>query len=214
LAEEDRLKAWETLFRYALRAIDSVPGDVFNPANWSFGGGTVLMRRFHHRVSKDIDIFVPDPQYLGHLNPELNDDVAALTPKYLAQANYLKLYFPEGEVDFIAAAPVTDNPRVMERVLDRDVQVETSIEIVAKKVRYRGADFTARDVLDFAMVAEREPGEVGRITPLLLERKTEILQRLDSADKILRTTFAELDVLEYRRSYDDCVAVVRQALQR
>jgi hypothetical protein len=30
---------------------------------WTFGGGTVLMLGFDHRFSKDIDLFVPDPQY-------------------------------------------------------------------------------------------------------------------------------------------------------
>lgn len=27
---------------------------------WTFGGGTVLMLHHRHRVSKDIDVFVPD----------------------------------------------------------------------------------------------------------------------------------------------------------
>ena len=26
---------------------------------WTFGGGTVLMLRYRHRFSKDVDIFVP-----------------------------------------------------------------------------------------------------------------------------------------------------------
>jgi len=213
LAEKDRLKSWETLFRYALRAIDSVGEPVFSPANWSFGGGTVLMRRFRHRISQDIDIFVPDPQYLGHLNPELNDAVEALAPKHLRESKSLRLYFPEGEVDFIAAAPVTDNPRVFERVLDREVQVDTSIEIIAKKIRYRGVEFTARDIFDFAMVAEKQPKEIARIKPLLRKQRDVILGRLASSDKILRKTFAELDVLGYRRSFDECLDLVKKALK-
>jgi hypothetical protein len=42
---DDRLKTWETLFQRALALIDSVAksGTKFEP--WSFGGGTVLMRR-------------------------------------------------------------------------------------------------------------------------------------------------------------------------
>jgi len=44
-----------------------VPG-----APWTFGGGTVLMLRLAHRQSKDIDLFVPDPQYLGYVNPRLS----------------------------------------------------------------------------------------------------------------------------------------------
>ena len=76
---QDRLKTWETLFQRALVLIDSVgkSGAVFEP--WSFGGGTVLMRKYSHRFSKDIDIFVPDPQYLGYVTPRLNDAAKWMT---------------------------------------------------------------------------------------------------------------------------------------
>jgi hypothetical protein len=47
------------------------------------------MRRHHHRLSKDIDIFVPDPQYLGYLTPRLNAEAESLTTKYVEQANSL-----------------------------------------------------------------------------------------------------------------------------
>jgi len=212
LAEEDRLKIWETLFRHALRAIDSVQGNVFAPGNWSFGGGTVLMRRFRHRYSKDIDIFVPDPQYLNYLDPERNEVVESLTPRIVRAENYLKLSFDQGEVDFIAAAPVTDNPRVIELVMDRQVQVDTSIEIIGKKTRYRAEAFTARDMFDLALVAERQPEEVTRVKPVLQQRREAILERLVSGDRLLRTTFAELDVLDYRPTYNHCLGIVKGVL--
>lgn len=126
---EDRLKTWETLFKRALVVIDSVAktGASFEP--WSFGGGTVLMRRHRHRFSKDIDIFVPDPQYLGYVNPRLNDTAESLTGDYVEEHASLKLLFSEGEIDFIASAPLTSNPTVVEtlfrsrnqrRDIDRD----------------------------------------------------------------------------------------------
>lgn len=93
------------------------------------------------------------------------------------------------------------------------MQVDTSIEIVAKKVRYRGARFTARDIFDFAIVAEMEREGLARLRPLFREQRAAILGRLDSSDKILRKTFDELDVLDYRRSYDECVGVLRRALK-
>ena len=93
---EDRLIAWETLFQRALEIVDSVAASGTPFDGWSFGGGTVLMRRYRHRVSKDVDIFVPDPQYLGYVSPRVNDTVEELAPKYLEQANFLKLYFEEG----------------------------------------------------------------------------------------------------------------------
>jgi hypothetical protein len=37
------------------------------------------MFRYQHRLSKDIDIFVPDPQYLGFVTPRLSDVAAAVT---------------------------------------------------------------------------------------------------------------------------------------
>jgi hypothetical protein len=213
VAEEARLKTWETLFRYALRAVDSVQGDVFRVENWSFGGGTVLMRRFRHRYSKDVDIFVPDPQYLGYLDPERNDVVERLTSRFVKAETFLRLVFDEGEVDFIAASPVTDNPRTLESVLDRQVQVDTSIEIVAKKTRYRATGFTARDMFDVALVAEKQPAEVERVRPALQQRRTEILERLNTGDALLRTTFAALDVLDYRPTYDHCLRIVREVLE-
>lgn len=57
---------WEKLFPRALALIDEISryGGIADPF-WTLGGGTVLMFRYRHRPSKDIDIFVSDPQYLG-----------------------------------------------------------------------------------------------------------------------------------------------------
>lgn len=90
------------------------------------------MRRHRHRYSKDVDIFIPDPQYLGYLSPRLNAVAEALTGDYVEQGNFLKLVFPEGEIDFVASAPLTENAFVEEDVLGRRARVETSAEIVAK----------------------------------------------------------------------------------
>jgi len=102
---EDRLRIWEILFQRALELIDSVSYGNISLQDWSFGGGTVLMRRHHHRFSKDIDIFVPDPQYLGYLTPRLNDKAEALTGNYIEQANSLKLIFPEGRLTSLRLHP-------------------------------------------------------------------------------------------------------------
>ena len=80
---EDRLKIWETLFQRALVLIDSTSASGKALTGWSFGGGTVLMRRYHHRFSRDIDIFIPDPQYLGYLTPRLNETAESLTTDYV-----------------------------------------------------------------------------------------------------------------------------------
>jgi len=209
---EDRLRSWETLFQRALELIDSARASGAPLDEWSFGGGTVLMRRHRHRFSKDIDIFIPDPQFLGYLSPRLSAKAESMTGHYDEHGNSLKLYFPEGEIDFVASAPLTQNPVVMELLFDRQVQVETSTEIVAKKVWHRGADFTARDIFDLAMVVEQEPQALEAIKPILRDRRGVILERIEAHEAALREAFAALEVLDYRRSYDDCVALARRAL--
>jgi hypothetical protein len=210
---EERLKLWQTLFKRALLLIDSArdSGDTLD--SWSFGGGTVLMRRHHHRFSKDIDIFVPDPQCLPYLSPRLNDRAGSMTSDYIEQAGFLKLNFAEGEIDFVASAPLTENATVVEVLFEREIQVETSSEIIAKKVWHRGDQFTARDIFDLAMVAETEPEALLQIQPILRGRRDAIIARIAAQDSALRETFAALEALDYRRSFDECVKLVRTALE-
>jgi hypothetical protein len=100
---------WEVLFQRALRLVDDIQrhGGLADPF-WTFGGGTVLMFRYGHRLSKDIDIFVPDPQYLGYVTPRLSDTAASLTEEYTEMpGSFVKLQFEEGEIDFVAAPNLT-----------------------------------------------------------------------------------------------------------
>jgi hypothetical protein len=210
---EDRLKIWETLFQRALELIDSLSDAGVVLQDWSFGGGTVLMRRFLHRVSKVIDIFVSDPQYLAYLTPRLNTKAETLTANYIEQAGFLKLYFAQGEIDFVASAPLTENPTVTETLIGREVRVETSTEIIAKKLWHRGEQFTARDIFDLAMVTEKEPQALLNIKPVLQTCRNVVLQRIATQDAALRETFAALEILDYRRSYDECVDIVRSCLE-
>ena len=211
---EDRLKIWETLFQRALVVIDSVKKAGITLSDWSFGGGTVLMRRYRHRFSKDIDIFIPSPQYLNYLSPHLNDTVEAMTGDYTLQAEYLKLQFPEGEIDFVVSAPLTEKPTVTEKLFDREVMVETSTEIVAKKIWHRGDRFRARDIFDLALVAEKEPAALRSITPILQDRRDVVLNWIASREVELRDDFKNLDVLEYRPTFDKCVATVRDLFHK
>jgi hypothetical protein len=114
---------WETLFSRALTLIDEIRKHGNRDPFWTFGGGTVLMLRYKHRNSKDIDIFVPDPQSLGYISPRLNDVAESLTTDYDEAATYVKLYFPEGEIDFVASPNLTHPGYVVERFMDADVRI-------------------------------------------------------------------------------------------
>lgn len=209
---EDRLNAWRVLFRRALEIIDAVAASRTWFDDWSFGGGTVLMRRFRHRVSRDVDLFVPDPQYLGYVSPRLNDKAEELTQKYLETEMSVKLYFPEGEIDFIASAPVTKDPPAVERILGRDVRVESTAEIIGKKVLYRGRAFTGRDLFDLALVATRDPAAIETIRPILRRQRDALRERIATGGKALRTAFEALDTLEFRPTYEECLRVVASTL--
>ena len=59
-------KTWRALMRVALQVIDSINGS-YGALDFRLGGGTVLMFRFDHRISKDIDVFIHDAQALSYI---------------------------------------------------------------------------------------------------------------------------------------------------
>lgn len=61
------------------------------------------MRKYLHRLSKDIDIFVPDPQALNYVNPHLSQVAEDLTIRYDEANGFIKLFLPDGEIDFVAS---------------------------------------------------------------------------------------------------------------
>jgi predicted nucleotidyltransferase component of viral defense system len=203
---DERTRIWETLFRHALDILDTLPTEDGQPQRWTFGGGTVLMLKHQHRFSKDIDIFVPDPQYLGYLTPRLNDVAQSKTQDYAEDTVFVKLYFPEGEIDFVAAGALTATPYQEEVLLGRSVRVETATEIIGKKLRFRCHEFKARDLFDVAVVADRDPTALHELAPLFAEVSPIILKRLQDHDRRLREDFAAIDVLDYRPTFDDCKA--------
>ena len=49
--EEEQLKTWEIFFQRALVLMDDARTVGIPVEEWTFGGGTVLMRRHRHRFS-------------------------------------------------------------------------------------------------------------------------------------------------------------------
>jgi len=154
------------------------------------GGGTVLMFRFEHRLSKDIDFFMHDVRWLSLLTPRLNDTTAAMATNYLEQANDLKLVLPHGDIDFVVSAPVTDTKAIDSlEFMGRTFLLEATEEILAKKLFYRPARFQPRDVFDFVVAVESDRASAMRALAAaasnrdLLTRRHEQLSKL-SPDKL------------------------------
>jgi hypothetical protein len=159
-------------------ALDSLRG--FDHIEWAFGGGTAMRLVYNHRESKDIDIFLNDSTVLNGLSPRINDSTAALTRDYTEQSNYVKLRFPEGEIDFIIGTRLLhDVPYERRTIRRRDVAIEQPVEIVAKKCFYRAADFAVRDVFDLAVLLSRDRAGAELHADTLLAKRSVLKQRVE-----------------------------------
>jgi predicted nucleotidyltransferase component of viral defense system len=195
---------WKDLLPHALSIIEDIKSHGTPDPFWTFGGGTVLMFRYQHRLSKDIDIFVPDPQYLGFVTPRLSDVAAAVSADYVEdQSSYVKLIRPEGEIDFVASPNLTEAPFEIWNIGGQHIRVETAVEIIAKKLWHRGDRATARDLFDLSLVIEREPEALVKAAKFLKKNADQFISQIASRSAVLKAQFAEIDVLNYKPSYDE-----------
>ena len=169
--------AWDELLQRALPALDHV----FPPASldrnrrpgWTLGGGTAIALRIAHRLSDDIDIFVPS-QPLKAFTPNNNPGLRAISDRFQWPGHYLRFECTGGEIDFLSPHLQTDPGFTWERYRNRDVALETLEEVIVKKIRFRSARFTARDVFDLAAVARAVPA----IVEVLASEVADALPRL------------------------------------
>lgn len=197
---------WQQLLPHALRILENIKAHGTSELFWTLGGGTVLMFRYHHRLSKDIDVFVPDPQYLGFVTPRLSDVAAEVASQYVEdQSSYVKLIRPEGEIDFVAAPNLTAEPYEFWEINGQEIRVETAVEIVAKKLWHRGDRATARDLFDLSLVIERESKQLLTATRFLQKNAKIFIEQIHLRRKVLKLQFDEIDVLDYRTSYEEAV---------
>lgn len=131
------------------RAIEIIGESGMSNDSWAVGGGTALAHFYNHRLSKDIDIFIDDPQFLSSLSPRFNE-MAEAAAGYEENGNCILLTFPEGELDFIVGSQLSKFKPKETLFLNHHVNLEDSVEIVAKKIVYRGQYAVSRDVFDLA----------------------------------------------------------------
>lgn len=196
---------WITLLEKAYRLFDSVTSDGFTIPRWSLGGGTVLMFHYAHRKSKDIDIFVPDPQFLGYINPRTGGRGEDITSDYKDAAEYVKLFLPEGEIDFVASSTLTKNPFEEHEVLGRNILLETPIEIVAKKLWHRGDRATPRDLLDLAIVIDQHYSEILDHSDIFVKNIQAFTNQCKSRKAIMLPAFNAIEKIDFNMSFDECL---------
>jgi len=206
--------AWASLFDSATEIIQHAQAAIGFDFEWSLGGGTVLMFDFNHRQSKDIDIFISDIQYLGFLNPRLQDYASVHCDDYEDMTHYIKLRNRFGDIDFIVASALTENPYTQRRIRGVRTLVQTREEIVARKLHHRGAHPTARDLLDLAVVASKEQNLSDLISPVIREHGEALLEQCLVRHALLEIEFNQLATIDCQMNFQECLAIVRQVIGR
>lgn len=176
-----------------------------------------------HRLSKDIDAFIDDPQYLSFLSPRLGREAVWDCDAFDEAAHHLRLIFAEGEIDFIVAAAITDLPserKTMDVVgegagLASVIAIEHPVETALKKLHYRGTMLKIRDIFDVSVVDSLFPELLRDNLYRVAHLKAGILHRLSGiSEKFLRAELDELAIAErWREQAGACAERVREIVK-
>jgi len=172
--------SWRKLAWIASKIVADAEKTAGSSLHAVLGGGTRVMLALDHRISNDIDLFIRDPQWIGYLSPRLNASNESLTAVYEETAVSLKLRFPEGEIDFIVAAPLLQLPE--ESSPETAFPLEPLAEVLAKKLFHRGWQLAPRDLFDWWAIETKAPNAVPRekLGPLLRTKFDDISNALDA----------------------------------
>lgn len=210
---------WRLLLDRTIRGLDTLREHGSSVPDWVLGGGTALMIHAGHRLSKDIDAFIDDPQYLGLLSPETSDIDAWNSRAHDRAANFLKLHYDEGEIDFIVAASIS-GLAAEDHVVDLTsvragakptIRLEPPAEIALKKMHYRASMLKARDIFDIAVVDAIAHQSLIDNLHQISPKKDELVRRLTmmNEDFICRE-LAELEIQPaWMETAESCIATIR-----
>jgi hypothetical protein len=207
----NRPGAWKELFPHALKLMAHLERETHQPL-WTFGGGTVLMLRIGHRQSKDIDLFVTDPQYLGFINPRLSDVAEQVSTDYEENAEFIKFFLKAGEIDVVVGTALTDKPFDVFEHAGREIKFETCAEIIAKKMWHRGYQAKARDLFDLCAVADAEPTAIEMAAPFFSRHGASFLQRFEERAEFAKAEFDAIDAIGFQRTFDQALEQARSIM--
>lgn len=168
---------WRDLLREAIALLDTLP----QPVIWTFGGGSALAVHYGHRVSHDIDAFVPSSDIIASLSPARNSVTKALLSgrRYEYPGHYLKLYLDGGEIDFLVGSRRSSDPVRPWNFEGREIAIETPWESAIKKIFHRPSQFKVRDVFDLAAVVEHHPDQFRDALPEVEDRLDKLVDRIE-----------------------------------
>jgi hypothetical protein len=195
------LSNWHRLLDRTVQGLAELKRQGQPVPDWVLGGGTALMVTADHRLSRDIDAFIDDPQYLALLSPETTD--VWKCSAWDRAAHYLKLKYPEGEVDFIVTASISSLPPI-EKQIDLTgirkgskplIRIDPPVEIALKKLHYRATMLKPRDVFDISVVDAIDGPALTANLHEVAEKNGDLLRRLDDIkEDFIQAELAELDI--------------------
>ena len=192
---------WHQLLDRTLQGLAELKRQGRPAPDWVLGGGTALMVFADHRLSRDIDAFIDDPQYLALLSPETTD--VWKCSAWDRAAHYLKLKYPEGEIDFIVTASISSLPPIEKQIDLTEVRkgskptirIDPPVEIALKKLHYRATMLKPRDVFDISVIDALDGPVLIANLHEVAKKKNDLLRRLDNIkDDFIQTELAELDI--------------------
>ena len=195
------MTGWRQLLSRTLDGLSDLKQQGQPVPDWVLGGGTALMLSANHRLSRDVDAFIDDPQYLALLSPDITN-VWNCTDWDKA-AHYLKLRYPEGEIDFIVSGPISDLDPV-----EKEIDL-TSIRAGWK--HHRATMLKPRDIFDIAVVKKIDGGRLIANLDEVASKKDDLVRRLASIRVgYLKADLAELDIQPgWEHEQETCLETVR-----
>ena len=133
-----------------------------------------MMLQMDHRESRDVDLFLRDPQLLAFLDPQKHDFAFETQPSdYDGDGTrFMKFAFEDiGEIDFIVSQSKTSNPTVQREIEGQHTLLETVPEIIAKKIVYRGSNLKPRDIFDVAAACKQHEDSSGATQSTICQRR-------------------------------------------
>jgi hypothetical protein len=171
-----------------------------------------MMLQIHHRESRDVDVFLSDPQLLPFLDPQMQDFEFQIRPaEYTGDgARFLKMVFDKiGGIDFIVGRALTSLPTKPMVIDGEAVLLETIPEIITKKIYYRASSIKPRDIFDIAAAGEQHAN--GLINELQ-NYHDDVMRALATIDK-LNPDFVD-DVISQLAIMDKYKAIAKTAIKR
>ena len=189
------------------------------------GSGTALATRWGHRHSTDVDLFV-DPAAYARLfrgEQQFRADLERQTRSARSIAiepGFARIVLADGgEVSLSTSPSLTADPLSADTVRGTGVPLETTAEILAKKLRYRmiqNAQIVTRDLYDIAFARRNDTGALQTALSTLNE---DHIHDIDAELSYLRPGWIErhhqpLIAPISRPDAENAVGLVRRVLQQ